>query len=881
MQEHGEEWLFDRVANYWRNDFNRFVAEAFPWGEPPFDVVVGCDGWRKRFPNCKYGLDKWAYGLGEALSEEVRKRKFDGKHAVKPIRIAVSSGHGAGKAIDKLEKIHTPTGFKRWGDVKVGDLLWGPDGKPTRVVAIPFDGVRPCYRVTFDDGSSTVVSGEHLWTVRGRRERRKKLTTWRTLSTKEILELGVKRSNGVAHARQWEIPRQAPVEMPQTDLPLSPYFLGLWLGNGCSSSTGVTIVVSSPEVYFRLDDFRSEEDSRDNVSKRGTFVTVHFRGVRKALRDLGLDWCKSADRFIPEIYKNASVEDRAELFRGLVDSDGEVGEQGTLGYSTTSPRLRDDIVWFARSLGGKAMVQPTVKKPFYYDENRNRVPGKDCYRITLTMPRGFVCGYYKKRVERIKPTVEDRYLTRWIDSIEPVGERECMCVTVDRPDGLFLANDFIVTHNSFLTGLLVWWIMSTRPDCKGTITATTMPQLEAKTWAQIAALQKYCLTGHWFEITQGKGSMRFYAKDAREAWQCTAQTSKEENSESFAGQHAASSTSFYIFDEASGIPNKIWEVAEGGLTDGEPMIFAFGNPTKASGGFYDCFHKDAARWIRMKVDSREAQLTNKEQIKEWADTYGEDSDFFKVRVRGEFPDNASVQFIPTSAVESAMSREAPGLGGNSFKRAVVGLDIARFGDDASVIATRVGRDAVSIPMKEIRKMDGPHVGQALAAHCNYLLDTLRFKEVRIYFDRAGVGASVWDWLRYEYNDPRVRYYPVDFGSKAQKSNIYANKRVEMWGRLKEWLITGGGVIPRSEQLKTELISPEYSYNDRQQMILERKKDLKDRIGCSPDHIDALALTFSEENADVVDDDLGSSIRRYRRMQDLDPTLALDREDSTW
>ena len=434
---------------------------------------------------------------------------------------------------------------------------------------------------------------------------------------------------------------------------------------------------------------------------------------------------------------------------------------------------------------------------------------------------------------------------------------------------------------SFLTGLLVWWIMSTRPGCKGTITATTMPQLEAKTWAQIAALQKHCLTGHWFEITQGRGAMKMYAKDAKDSWFCTAQTSKEENSESFAGQHAATSTSFYIFDEASGIPNKIWEVAEGGLTDGEPMIFAFGNPTKASGGFYDCFHRDASRWTRFKVDSREAYLPNKETIKDWAEAYGEDSDFFKVRVRGEFPDNASTQFIPTNAVEAAMSREAPGLRGNSMRRAIVGLDIARFGDDASVIATRVGRDAVSVPMKEIRKQDGPHVGMALAAHCAWLLDTLKFEEVRIYFDRGGIGASVWDWLRYEYNDPRVRYYPVDFGTKAQKSTVYANKRVEMWGRLKNWLITGEGVIPANEQLKTELISPEYSYNDRQQMVLERKRDLKDRIGCSPDHADALSLTFADDMADLVPESVSDSIRKFQHKRaEMDPTLALERE-SEW
>lgn len=430
---------------------------------------------------------------------------------------------------------------------------------------------------------------------------------------------------------------------------------------------------------------------------------------------------------------------------------------------------------------------------------------------------------------------------------------------------------------SFSTGLLLWWLMSTRPNCKGTVTATTMNQLSSKTWAQVAAMKRHCITGDWFTILTGKGNMVMYHNEYPDSWRLTAQACKEENSEAFAGQHAADSTSFYIFDEASGVPNKIWEVAEGGLTDGEPMIFVFGNPTKSSGAFYDCFHSDASRWTRFKIDSREAQLTNKKELANWAEKYGEDSDFFKVRVRGEFPNNASVQFVATNAVEAAMDREAPGLMANNLGRAIVGLDIARFGNDATVIATRVGRDARSVPMKELRKLDGRQVGQALAAHCNWLLDTLRFREVRVYFDRAGIGASVWDYLRYEYNDLRVRYYPVDFGMKARNYAIYLNRRIEMWAAMRDWIIDGG-CLPKSDALKTELISPEYAYNDRQQMFLERKADLKDRIGCSPDHADALALTFAEPNADLVPDEaVFNTHRRRRRTGDDDPFNALSRE----
>lgn len=420
---------------------------------------------------------------------------------------------------------------------------------------------------------------------------------------------------------------------------------------------------------------------------------------------------------------------------------------------------------------------------------------------------------------------------------------------------------------SCLTGLLVTWLLATRPHMKGVITATTALQLETKTFAEIKKWLKHSLVEDMFEIQ----SRSIYAKESPETWRIDIQTCREENSEAFAGQHSASSSSVYLFDEASGVPDKIWEVAEGGLTDGEPFIFVFGNPTKNSGKFFECFHRDASRWTRYKVDSRDVALTNKKTIKEWADNFGEESDFFKVRVRGEFPDNASTQFIPTAAVEASTKREAPGLHGNDMKRAILGLDIARFGDDASVLTTRVGRDAVSIPQKEFRKLDGRMLGEATIAHAQYLLDGLGFDEVRIYFDRANVGAAVWDYFRYEVADPRIRYYPVDFGSGASNKNLYANKRAEIWGRMKAWFVVDGGVIPENKDLVTELTAPEYFYNDRQQIQLERKKDLKDRIGCSPDHADSLALTFADANVDTVAE---RSISRYRasykRQRERDP-----------
>jgi len=167
---------------------------------------------------------------------------------------------------------------------------------------------------------------------------------------------------------------------------------------------------------------------------------------------------------------------------------------------------------------------------------------------------------------------------------------------------------------STLVAWIVNWIMSTRPHCQGTVTANTYTQLETKTWAAIQKWGRLSITGPWFVIT---GS-RMYHRDYQETWFCSAQSCREENSEAFAGQHAVTSTSFYLFDEASAVPDRIFEVAEGGLTDGEPMIFLFGNPTRNTGKFYRCsYGSEQERWKVRSIDSRQCALPNQSQIAEW------------------------------------------------------------------------------------------------------------------------------------------------------------------------------------------------------------------------------------------------------------------------
>lgn len=390
---------------------------------------------------------------------------------------------------------------------------------------------------------------------------------------------------------------------------------------------------------------------------------------------------------------------------------------------------------------------------------------------------------------------------------------------------------------SAITAWLVDWIMSTRPYCQGTVTAGTASQLATKTWARIISWTGKLINADWFQASQGRGNMVMRCRFSPSDWFVAGLTCRKEEADSFAGQHAANSSSFYIFDEASTVPREIWEVAEGGLTDGEPFFFAFGNPTRNSGNFYDCFHRDRDRFITRRIDSRTCQITNKETIETWRKAYGEDSDFFRVRVRGEFPSQSSDQLIPTADVEAAMAREQPAYDGRRDLVAIVGVDVARFGDDDSAIFVRVGN---AVPRHEVvHGLDGWELGAKVAA----VIDDLhrQFDQVYVNVDAGGVGSSPIDYLM--HNGYGSDVLAVNFGSRPDDQAKFYNRRAEMWALMRDWL-KAGGCLPRSDRLKEELTAPEYAWTPDMRLQLERKDDIKDRLGCSPDLADALALTFA-------------------------------------
>ncbi len=376
--------------------------------------------------------------------------------------------------------------------------------------------------------------------------------------------------------------------------------------------------------------------------------------------------------------------------------------------------------------------------------------------------------------------------------------------------------------------MLLNWGMSTCEDCKVVVTANTDNQLRTKTWPEISKWFRLAINRHWFNITATK--VASVDPDHTDSWKADAVPWSEHNTEAFAGLHNKGKRIILIFDEASNIADKVWEVAEGALTDEQTEIIwlAFGNPTRNVGRFRECFRKFRHRWIQRQIDSRTVDGTNKDQIAKWAADYGEDSDFFKVRVRGLFPSSSDLQFIGTGLVDAAMARVVTEAM-VSHAPVVIGVDPSWSGEDEFAIYMRQGLHSKLIATYQ-KSDDDVLVAQRIAQ----LEDQYKADAVFVDF---GYGTGIVSAARAMGRNWTL----VQFGG-ASSDPAMLNKRGEIWNAMKEWLKAGGEL--NDQQTADEISAPEYRVKLDGKIVLEDKAELKKRVGISPNRADALALTFS-------------------------------------
>ena len=397
------------------------------------------------------------------------------------------------------------------------------------------------------------------------------------------------------------------------------------------------------------------------------------------------------------------------------------------------------------------------------------------------------------------------------------------------------------------SALMAWvtnWGMTTCTNTRCRVTANTGSQLETATWPEIAKWLRMSIFADWFEM----GDRRFRSVDPKRAdgWRCNAITWDERKPEAFAGFHNAGKRIIYGFDKSAAIPNPIFVEGEGilsGAEDTEIIWMCLGNPTRTDTMFRTFFAggKNAHLWKSYQIDTRKTRMSDKKQIQEWIDSYGLDSDFVRVRVLSQFPRAGATQFISSELVQAAAdaAREPQFDKGDPL---IMGVDVARFGDDKTVIRFRRARDARSIKPLKLRGLDTMQVAARVAEAFE------RYQPDAIFIDNGGFGAGVVDRCNYL----KIPVLGIDFGSspdrelQGRESGVwYYNKRAEMWGAMKEWL--SGGMIDNDPELLADLPAVEYGYamrDSRDCIVLEKKEHMKARGLSSPDDGDALALTFA-------------------------------------
>lgn len=845
---------------------------------------------RLRWPSARYREDPVAF-FREILGVEPWEKQVEIIEAVRDHpRVAVKSGHKVSKDLAHSTPVPTPSGWRLHGDLRPGDLVFAMDGSPTRVVSTtPYAG-RPMMRVHFEDGTHIDCSETHEWVVRSRELRKKRNEDLPSvvLETREMFDHqtvpnGFHPDGRPRRISNWTVDLPAPLQQAERDLPLDPYLLGLWLGDG-SKSSGLFTSADGLERAFEEGGFVVT-----NLRRRYQF---YVRGLIPILRELDV----LENKHIPERYLWASEEQRRALLEGLLDTDGTIDKRHRVAFTNTNERIADGVLQLARSLGIKARKS----------ERRAVLGGRDC-------GPAWVVGWASPDTVFRLPRKQGRLRTDWehkrnahrrvaIERIERLGILQpTQCIEVEHASHLYLVGESMIpTHNSHSAAGIALWYYSSFPDARVVMSSTTARQVDQILWRELQMMRarggrcvackaedpdgrripRPCPHGALIDGEIG-GLARTGLKsdDFREIVGFTAR--EAEAVAGISGRHL-----LYIIDEASGVPDAIFEAIEGNRAGGARIVM-FSNPTRTSGEFFEAFTKKSDFYKTITVSSEETPNVTSGQVlipglatREWIDEkraeWGEESPLYKVRIQGEFATSEDGKIFSIHAIEQAeeLWHETPAEG-----RLYVGIDPAGesgTGDEA-VFAPRRGKKILELQA---------HLGLSPEAHLVHLLSMLgRLVQPRerpvVVLDREGaVGARVYGVLL-AHLDTQRRNPPFELvGLKAsdrapRQPFVFDRMREEITANFEAW-IRDGGTIPEDAKLAAEMHVWEWeSQVSGRLKLIPSKKALRrqDSLGRSPDRYDAAALSCWEPLA--LRDGVPASARRPRQDADDFAEATLD------
>lgn len=383
-------------------------------------------------------------------------------------RFILADDMGLGKFLDNNTLIYTPLGTKKMGEIVVGDKVIGSNGKPYNVIGVFPQGKKEMYKVTFNDGYSILSGDEHLWSVsspnHGKNRKNKRSKKSLILSTKQMYDGGKITIKGDGYNKnkeyeietyykspngnnKWQIPIVEPIQFENKhELPIEPYLLGLCLGDGHFTKCGVIFDVHKDDYDELFSNFDITENKSVDNKRKG------YKNLENKHTLLNLSNTRSNNKFIPDMYKYTSVENRLGILQGLMDTDGHcmLSKKGSFHgteFSTISEKLCDDVAEIVHTLGG--ICRKRTRRS-YYKKDGKRVECNVSYRLNIKLPHGMNPFRLKRKSEKYNEP--KKYPTgRYISNIEKYGEDECTCISVDSPDKLYVAEHGIVTHNTTST----------------------------------------------------------------------------------------------------------------------------------------------------------------------------------------------------------------------------------------------------------------------------------------------------------------------------------------------------------------------------------------------------------------------------------------------
>lgn len=758
--------------------------------------------------------------------------------------ILFGGGAGSGKAQPMYSMVSTMYGFKAMSSVTVGDMISHPDGYNTRVIAIHPQGKKDIYTVTFTDGTSTQCSTEHLWQIRKNgkisKQEAKRGEAESIWTSEQMYDYYENLKEGSRYTLS--IPLAKPVQYTvRNKFFIDPYVLGFLIGDG-GLTNNVTYTTADKEINtyiqqrlpkgYSVNDVMSQKygySITDDDNTRTTKGYFKKNLIKAELDKLGLMFKRSEKKFIPKKYLFSTINDRYNLLSGLLDSDGTVDKDGGISYSTSSKQLAYDVQHLVESLGGRATI--TVHPSSYKDKKGNIIKCLNSYNLYIRIHSPEKCFKLKRKLSRLVP---NKYpLRRTIQKIEKAGKTECQCITVSAPDGLYLTDHFIVTHNSYLG--CAWLINNcfAYPGTRWLMGRSKLSDLKKTTLKTFFdVLTEWGIKPELYNYNQQENIISFPSTGSEIMLKDLFQYPSDFNFDSLGSLELTGA----FIDEVNMISEKAKNIVASRIrykleqNNLSPKLLMTCNPSK--GFIYDQYYRPSQsgtlpkhrKFVQSLVTDNEfisphykEQLSRLDEISKRRLLYGE----------WEYENNLAL-FNYDSILGMFNTEIEPE--GESY----LSIDVARLGKDKTVILIWKGQTVT-----HIETIDKSTIDQLLT-RVTQLRQLHNISTKNTIVDSDGVGGGLADFI------PGC----VSFvnNSRALNGENFSNMKSQVYYKLAE--IVNSGLVHFNCEIDTdvkekiiqelEMVSAHNVDRDGKLQITP-KPDIKSQIGRSPDYSDALAM----------------------------------------